>query len=499
MRTVVLCGLAMALLAWNVGHGLRRTAPDLGALPGRYFDDLSMATHLYRGGGFPLASYRVRRAAVRPDGDAAFARYREHLVQQVAAAGVTTATPFATIASPGDADGLYVRRRDDSGRALLLGLCFRLLGGIAPALLFWMAPILAAAVLAWIALELAAAGRALAGEVTILLVASSAYVTDVLGLAYSAAGFYVVGLLALVAYAAFACLSPAVSPRAVLARSLAAGALIAVCALCRSGTLVLVPFFAAAAAVAVRRHEGGTLPRRAAVLAAAGIALAAPFAAASAAREALVARTAAAHAATAEPQDHDVWISIWEGLGDFDRTHGHVWDDEVAQGLTGDWRLGSLRSAEILRGYVVEHVRGDPLWYAGILARRVAATLTQWKILPWTPLGGRAMRPRGAANEGAIDSYYALTSQVDWFRIGRLRFEVPFPLFWLPAAAVLVLGGRSPAARAPALVLGLLVLATLALPVAVTTAGALETQALGIAYFAAAGLAADQWRRRMKE
>jgi hypothetical protein len=33
--------------------------------------------------------------------------------------------------------------------------------------------------------------------------------------------------------------------------------------------------------------------------------------------------------------------------------------------------------------------------------------------------------------------------------------------------------------------------ATLALPVAVTTAGALETQAIAVAYFLAAGLAAD--------
>ena len=109
------------------------------------------------------------------------------------------------------------------------------------------------------------------------------------------------------------------------------------------------------------------------------------------------------------------------------------------------------------------------------------------------------MRPRGAANEGAIDSYYALTSHVDWVRLGPLRFEVPFAVFWLPAAAVLVLALRKPDARAAALVLGLLFLATLALPVAVTTAGALETQALGLAYFVAAGLAADLGRRRMKE
>ena len=260
---------------------------------------------------------------------------------------------------------------------------------------------------------------------------------------------------------------------------------------------MLVPFFAAAALLALRKTPA--LSRRAAVLVVACAALVAPFVAASAARGALVARTAAAHAATAEPQDHDIWISIWEGLGDFDRTHGHVWDDEVAQGLTGDWRLGSLRSAEILRGHVVAHVGSDPLWYAGILAKRVAATLAQWKILPWTPLGGRAMRPKGAENEGAIDSYYALTSHVDWFRLGPLRFEVPFALFWLPAGAVLVLARRSADARAAALVLGLLLLATLALPVGVTTAGALETQALGLAYFAAAGLAADLWYRRMKE
>ena len=30
-------------------------------------------------------------------------------------------------------------------------------------------------------------------------------------------------------------------------------------------------------------------------------------------------------------QHHDVWAAVWEGLGDFDRTKGHVWSDPVAE------------------------------------------------------------------------------------------------------------------------------------------------------------------------
>ena len=508
--------LAVVVLLWNVHHGLQRSAPRLADFPARYFADVSVATHLYLHGEYPVASYRVRRSATRPDQDAAFARYVQELEHGTAAAGISHARPFATLAeaAPAAAERLYVRRRDDSGRAYILGYVFRATGGVAPYFIFWMAPLLAAIVLCWIAFESAAAGWAVAGQVLIALVAVSAYATDLLALTYSPAGFYLVAVLALVAYTFYGCRTRGVSLGGVMMRTAGAGAIVAICALCRSGTLFLVPFFAVVAFVALRYRLGppaetGTLglwiagrdggrreiamPRWAAALALACAVLIVPYLAFASITAAAAARTAAAYSATAEPQDHDIWISVWQGLGDFDRTHGHVWDDIDAQVAVGDWRLGSLRSAEILRDQVVRGVLRDPLWYAGILLQRTMATLSQWKLVPWAPLGGRSIRPRAAYNEGAIDAYYALTHGLDWLRIGPWRFEVPVPVFWIAVVAVFVLAFRRPApeTRAAALVLGILLAATLALPVAITTAGALETQAIAVAYFLALGLLAD--------
>ena len=133
------------------------------------------------------------------------------------------------------------------------------------------------------------------------------------------------------------------------------------------------------------------------------------------------------------------------------------------------------------------------MWFAGILAKRTMATLSQWKLLPWAPLGGRSLRPRSAHNEGAIDSYYALTAGLDWFRLGPWLVEVPVPLFWIALVAAFALAFRrpTPEGRAAALVLGIVLVATLVLPVAITTAGALETQGIAVAYFLALGLTAD--------
>ena len=66
-------------------------------------------------------------------------------------------------------------------------------------------------------------------------------------------------------------------------------------------------------------------------------------------------------------------------------------------------------------------------------------------------------------------------------------------MFWIAVAGAFVLAFRRPAPeiRAAAFVLGIVLVATLALPVAVTTAGALETQAIAVAYFLAVGLLVD--------
>ena len=521
MRVLPATVLAVVFLLWNVHHGLQRTAPRLADFPARYFADVSIGTHLYLEGEYPVASYRVRRTAVRPNEDEAFSRYVQDLEHGTVAAGITHARPFAILAAaPSGADRLFVRRRTehDSGRAFLLGYAFRALGGVAPYLVFWMAPLLAVIVLGWIAFETAAAGWALAGQALIVLVAMSAYATDMLGLTYSSAGFYLVAVLALVAYSVYGCRTRGTSPKGVILRTAGAGVVLGVCAFCRSGALFLAPFFLVSAFIALRYRQGPAaaertlglwvagrpgprreiaLPRWSVLLVLACVVLAGPFLVLKSVAAGRAARTAEAHNFAAEELEHDVWLSVWEGLGDFDRARGHVWHDKAARAAIGDRPLGTQRSEGLFRDQVLTSIREDPLWYAGILSKRTAATLSQWKLLPWPPLSGRSMRPSDAPNEGVIDAYYGLTSNLDWFRIGPWLFEVPVPLFWIAVVAAFVLAFRRPVpeTRAAGLVLGIVLVATLALPVAVTTAGALETQAIAVAYFLALGVIAEHGAR----
>src|SRR6185436_8148632 len=152
MRVIAATAILTVVLVWNVRHGLEHTAPRLPEFPARYFADVSIATHLYQDGEFPVASYGVRRAAARPQNDAAFDGYVAELATRSAAGGIAHGRPFAVLAgSPATSTGVFVSRRDDSGRAYLLGHAFRCLGGVAPYLLFWMATLVAVPVLWWIA------------------------------------------------------------------------------------------------------------------------------------------------------------------------------------------------------------------------------------------------------------------------------------------------------------------------------------------------------------
>jgi hypothetical protein len=112
---------------------------------------------------------------------------------------------------------------------------------------------------------------------------------------------------------------------------------------------------------------------------------------------------------------HPLWASLWPGLGDFDRTHGYNLGDAAAitylEPLMRSrfneempWWWGTSRekqprvasdyydaariyyrypfdsphTATLLREKVIHDVTHDPLWYAGILAKRV------WRILNQT-------------------------------------------------------------------------------------------------------------------
>ena len=393
---------------------------------------------------------------------------------------------------------LMPREIDDPGRAGLLTAGFRLLRGVSPFLPLWLGAFVAAPVLAWTAAELARAGRTAAGIAFTLLVACSPYVVDSLSLPYSAVGFYVIALVAIVPLATYA-VSSEVRAAELAARALAAGAVFALCVLCRSGSLFLLPGYVLALAagawrLGARRPANGQMASR--------LVHAAVF----------LALFITPYALGRQPRHHEVWLGLWEGLGDFDRTKGHAWDDDVARevlrraGMAPPERYPVWENAPeneaLFRRLMLTDMRSDPGWYAGILARRLWATLTQIKLSPWAPRDGLSITPRRSSNEGAIDIYYAMATPADRIGLGPWRFELPLVLLWGPALLLILLftlGRRIArlrpwaARRGPVLFVMLCVaVAALGLPVLFTTAAGLETQAFVMVYFLGVAFLLDE-------
>jgi len=415
-------------------------------------------------------------------GDAA-THYREILIDRIERRGIEPVQFWRTIP---DRPFRQDRRRiepldyDDPGRARLLAFGFRVLGGIAPYLILWLGAFACIPVLLWTAAELMAAGRPLAAGALPLLLACSPYCVETLALSRYAVGFYLVGLLLLVPLASYAWLHPAPTTRGLLVRALAAGPWFAVCALCRSSTLLLLAGYALAFLAGFKRTL--RTGRHSIVAALAGLAvLSTPY------------------VLLREPRAHDVWQPLWEGLGDFDRTRGHAWSDPVALDVVrreGGSALWTPESERIFRRLVLSSIREDPAWYVAILARRAWATVSLSKLWPWSPRDGLWMTRSSSPNEGFLDKYYTYTHTVDFLGFGRLPYlELPVSVIVLPTAFLLLLAawtlsaGGAAAHRATASLglLGCVAAAAVLVPVLVTTAGAQETQAFALVY--ALGLA----------
>jgi hypothetical protein len=218
------------------------------------------------------------------------------------------------------------------------------------------------------------------------------------------------------------------------------------------------------------------------------------------------------YALVREPRHHEVWLGVWEGLGDFDRTRGHAWDDDVAREVLRRagaepperypvWEYAP-ENEPLFRRLVFDDVRSAPGWYAGILARRLWATLAQIKLAPWAPLDGLSITPQGSPNEGAIDHYYGMATTADWIGLGPWRFELPLAVLEGPALllVLLVVLGRGIARLRPwsarlapaAFVLLCVAVAALGLPVLFTTAAGIETQAFVVVYFLGVALLLDE-------
>jgi hypothetical protein len=275
---------------------------------------------------------------------------------------------------------------EDPGRARLLAVGFRLLGGISPFLLLWLGALAACPVILWASFELFEAGWPVAGTLFPLAFVSLTYVVGCLALPYSAVGFYFVALLAVTPLAVYALLGRRTTGTGLLVRILLAGSLFGLCSLCRGDTPLLFGGFALALVLATFR----VAPRRST-----------PFKA-LAALGALV-LFAVPYGLMRPSHGHNVWASLWEGLGDFDRTKGHESSDVAASRFldrSGIHLAGPLANVidenaeDVFRRSVLSDIRSDPAWYGGILARRLFWALTQEGLTRWHWIGFRAHRWR---------------------------------------------------------------------------------------------------------
>lgn len=373
---------------------------------------------------------------------------------------------------------------DDHGRAVLLTLAFRARGGMAPFLILWLGFLLAAPVVAWTAFELWAAGRPRVAALALLLLGFSPFLVESLALGRYPVGFYLVAVLSIMPLAVYGRLHPAPTLGGLGVRILAASMLLALCTFCRSSTAVLGPGFVLAAWLGVCRVAPAGA-RRIVLIAIATVLLALPCALVPGA------------------QQNDMWQPVWEGLGDFDRTHAFAWKDlEALKAVqkAGVAALWTPESEAVLRTQVLETIKAEPGWYAGILVRRLLSTVTLWRLWPWTPRDGAFVRGSETPNEGGIGKYWTYTTTADFVGIGDHSVELPVSLLVGPALLLGFLAWRGPrttAAREALIVLACPAAATLILPVIITTAGGQEGQALALVYIFATGFLVDVlWPRR---
>jgi hypothetical protein len=380
---------------------------------------------------------------------------------------------------------------EDPGRAIVLAAGFVLLGGISPYLLLWLGPLLAVPALGWMALELGLARRPLAAGVFAFACASSPYIIESLSLPHSAIAFYLLALVGLQALAVYALLGTGRSVPGFWARFALASGVFAVCTICRGGTLAFLPAFLLVMLVAARRVFGGEQWRSPPRLAVAAVILSGAF--------------VAPYVALRPSQQHNVWLGVWEGLGDFATERGYSWYDTGANAFLrangiepfSDPRHVLSLHEEFFRRVVLADIRKDPRWYLGVLARRVVATVGLTHLSPWGPRDGASLeQPR---------FHYKYTTPADWVYVGEDYLELPVSCLWgalavvaLGAALALALRRRWPALGpaasrlgAEAGVLSVGTLAVLPVPVLISTASGLETEAFVLVCFAAVAFLLD--------
>lgn len=480
-RLALALGLSSgALLAYNTALRPDASLEDLRA-PRRYWEDVAIGASQYLQRGAAVPTVPIGSA---PATDLRHA-LRRYILKAAAADGIRPWEFWRTVRIKPSLkrERIVPRDYDDPGRPALIGLGFRLAGGVAPYLGLWLGALLTVPVLLWSAWELIAANRPLAAALLPFLLAAWAHLVDLLALPYSAAGFYLLALLVLANLAVYALLGSSRSTSGLVLRLLAAGAGFALCVACRGSVMLLLPGFLLVVLLAVRRVLGTGARWRGGLLAAGVVVFLLPY------------------VLTRQQKHHAVWGDIWQGLGDFDTAKGHVWSDPALRALLRQEGMRLHRnvgvefesdeSERITRRIVLTHIREDPPWLATILVKRLGVTLTQRKLWAWEPRDGRTYYPTTRINEGTVDRYYNMAATADVFGLGPWRREIPMGLLTVPAwlPCLLGLAGLGSARlrswrerfAPPAGVVACVALAAATLPVAIMT-GALEMQAFVVVY-----------------
>jgi hypothetical protein len=486
--------LGAALNVLNA-YALRRDT-DLEHLPWerRYWEDVNGAIRIYLGKGgepepAPPRPFWYGRAHVH-----AWRGTMQEVVEGVQAGHLRVAELWRTVPIervPWGPAFYPVRSQEDKGRALLLSIGFKALGGVSPFLLLWLGALFFAPALVWSGVELARYGRPGGAAALAFLCGLSPYVAALVTLPHSGMGFYLASIVAVIGLASYAVLD---SPTAVglLWRAVALGAFFALCVRCRQTALATLPGFVLALAIGTfrarlrpRLHSWGLF-----------LALSACF--------------LTPYLLTRDTAPRPTWFSLWMGLGDFDRSKGYVWRDNAAQracvkaGHTlhvADLGWTGIECEAFYRQAIFDDVRKDPLWFASILAKRIWATIALPKLWPRAAHGSVSFSPSRSVNEGAMDIYYLFAPTVDWMGIGEQRVQLPLLLLVGPALFLVALAlpsaighrrhlAASSAARS-LLALSCPALSALAGPVLFSTASGPETQAFAIVHFLAAGFLVD--------
>jgi len=465
LKTGALTIAASSLLWGQIAFGHQDGLANLPGSAWRFWDDMALAIGRF----VDATSGKSRRETEDGDLGAIVGPYRDLVESKVENTDLKPTEFWRTVSDQKfrlKHAPFAAPKFEDPGRSLLLLAGFRVLGGVAPYLLVWIGALAFVPVLFWILWEFVSSGRGTAGLGFAGLVAGSPYWAECLSLPHSAVAFYLGGLVALSAFAMAVFLPRANGPlgwRSIAWRGALLTAVLIVDVWCRSGSIFFIP---AAIAVAVAGFYRGGLSRARA----AGLAL----------------LLIAAPVAALRPYEvHSVWAALWEGLGDYGADHGYSWYDLDASrhlgehhGLPVRRELRYITAAEekAFGEDVIADITANPLWYARVLGQRLAATVFLTHLDPWGPRDGESRR--------TPLFHYKYTTPVDWFGWKGAAREVPVSTLYLPTLAFIVLAIlRRPASHGELAVLGTIAAATLPVPVLITTAGALETQAFTLVYF----------------